>query len=188
MIYDIKGALLKFELSTFFMSKYVNKSRRLDFDIMMYQDKFKSVGELKMENDNLIQTLIKTVEDLLHDDDITIEEIKDETGISRAYISYLKNGQKPIDALTLSTVSKFYELKVAIDNGTFITKKEKAIEQKRLKEKKHQHNVRKYKKLTEAEKQQLDDAGIHIKRYYKLRSQNMSFDEIVDYETNKRRK
>lgn len=136
-----------------------------------------------------VKKVMKTIENLLHNNNVKIEEIKQETGLTRAKLSYLKNGHKSIDSLTLLEAEQLCSLSDRIKRGTYIPEKVKVRQRNEQKKEAERQalNKREYNELTDRQKQMLEDSGIDITLYYQRRYRGWSFKEIVNRPVRKKK-
>ncbi len=134
-----------------------------------------------MNRRNDVLKIIKTIDELLHNDDIKISEIHKQTSISRDKLSHLRHGHKSFEDLTLRDSEKLCGLSDRIKRGSYVPEKVKTRQRRIEKEKaaKIENNVREYQELTPRQKQMLEDKGIDMEVYYQRRYHGWSFKEIV---------
>ncbi|EZX73052.1 helix-turn-helix domain-containing protein [Staphylococcus aureus] len=130
---------------------------------------------------NSINDVIQTINKLLNNKDIKLQEISDNTDISRSTLSLLKHGQKDIKSLTISNAEKLYDFAEMVDNGGYVRNKTKQRSTKKS------LNSREYRKLTPKQIQKLEEHGIDRTRYYARKNDKWSLKDALESPVRKKR-
>jgi len=134
-----------------------------------------------------VKNVIQTIDDLLQNKDVKLEEIKNYTNISRVTLSQLRNGHKPIRGLSLEDAEKLCELSDKIKRGSYIPDKVKTRLKRQENDKKAAENRRHYDRLTPRQQQMLQENGIDIELYYQRKIAGWTFKEIVNRPVRKKK-
>lgn len=126
---------------------------------------------------NSINDTIKTINDLLNSKKVKIQEIADNTGISRNSISLLKNGQKDIRSLAFGKIEKLYNFADLVQSGSYVSVKAKKKPKNNKSDKKVTRN---YQKLSKQQLQKLDQNGIDRTRFYARKQGDWSLTDALE--------